>query len=156
MGNVKPGLVSLGLWLEVLNFFISQNTSVMNFANTLLHQHDLHQSRGDTIPSEMSFRMNCVAYSPRNVLAYFVPLSVSASARKRWESSENSNHVHHDLVQDGIKMWSGSKTAVQSSLILRHSSTMYMHWLVFTLWHFLDSGMIVFDISMGEKTNNQK
>lgn len=55
MGNVKLGLVSLGLWLEVLNFFIYQNTLVMNFTNILLHLNDLYETREDKITSKMSF-----------------------------------------------------------------------------------------------------
>lgn len=47
----------------------------MNFANILLHQHDLYETREDKITSEMSFRINCIAYSLRNGLACFVSIN---------------------------------------------------------------------------------
>lgn len=51
----------------------------MNFTNILLHQNDLYETREDKITSKMSFWMNCIAYSLRNVLAYFVSINSLAS-----------------------------------------------------------------------------
>lgn len=51
----------------------------MHFKNILLHQYDLYETKEDKITSKMSFWMNFIAYSVRNVLAYFVSINSSAS-----------------------------------------------------------------------------
>lgn len=88
----------------------------MNFTNILLHQHDLYETREDRVTSEMSFWMNCIAYSLRNVL-FCVYKFFSLLGRYMKSSKENSDHVCSDLVQERMKMRFSYKITVSSSLI---------------------------------------